>query len=370
VRKPKAHAASRLWYEAAHERHRDACLTLWILRLLTLLVVLVAIEGMARVYRLFVPAPSVEYGYPSGLYAWDPHCEYHCTPGFRGVFSGSGYAGIPIEINSAGYRDAEFERERTPGTRRIALLGDSITFGAGARVEQRFSDLLRTAAASPAPRIETQNFAINSYTSYHYAQQSRFVLPEYAPDIVVVGLCVNDLEPKEESWPRKHVAAPDGSYVGEYLQPSHTRRAHWRDYSALASVLAELETRWKNRYPWRTWMKRTGRKWQDPARLAELRANLTAIRDANQQASRDLVVLVLPEAHELTDSEHYGLPRRTALALLDELGIARIDVSEDFRQHAEPSELFLEGDPVHLSSQGHARVARLLEQWLAETRRG
>jgi hypothetical protein len=39
-----------------------------------------------------------------------------------------------------------------------------------------------------------------------------------------------------------------------------------------------------------------------------------------------------------------------------ELGFARIEVSEDLLQHAEPSELLLEGDAVHLSAQGHARV--------------
>jgi lysophospholipase L1-like esterase len=333
---------------------------------LTLLIVLAALEGMARVYRIYVPVPSVEYGYPSGLYTWDPHCEYRCTPGFRGFFSGSGYADIPIRINASGYRDEEFEKARAPGTLRVAFLGDSVTFGAGARAEDRFSDRLRAAGATRQPPIETQNFAINSYTSYHYAQQARALLPEYAPDAVVVGLCLNDLEPKEESWPRKHVAAPDGSYVGEYLQPSRRKRLRTRDLSAFVSITWELEKRWKNRDPWRTWMAKLGSKWEDPALLADLRANLVALRDANAGASRDLVVLVLPEAHDLADPERYGLPRRTALALLDELAIPRIDVLEDFRQDADPGALFLPGDSVHFSPRGHARVAGLLEAWLAE----
>jgi lysophospholipase L1-like esterase len=340
---------------------------LWLFRAITLLFVLVALEGMARVYRLFVPVPSVEYGYPAGLYAWDPHCEYRCAPGFRGTFSGADYGDVPIETNSSGYRDDEFEKLRAPGALRIAFLGDSVTFGAGIRAEDRFSDQLRAAGATRRPRIETQNFAINSYTSYHYAQQARFVLPEYAPDVVVVGLCLNDLEPKQKSWPRKHVAAPDGSYVGEYLQPTRRKRLRTRDLFALVSVAWELEKRWKNRLPWRTWMAEVERQWQDPALLAEIRGNLAALRDANAQASRDLVVLVLPEAHALADPERYGGARRTALALLDELGIARIDVHEDFRRDADPTSLFLRDDSIHLSPRGHARVARLLEAWLAES---
>jgi lysophospholipase L1-like esterase len=325
--------------------------------------VLAALEGMARAYRTFVAEPSVEYGYPKGLYAWDPCCEYRYTPGFTGFFEGPVYGHIPIRTNSAGYRDEEFAPARTPGALRVAFLGDSVTMGAGVRAEDRFSDRLRE-LSSGARRIETLNLAVNSYTSWHYAQQARAVLPGYAPDLIVVGLCLNDLERKEESWPRKHVAAPDGSYVGKYLRPGG-KRPHMRDLSALASLAWELDKRWRNRDPWRTWMRRLGGEWQDPARLAELRANLTVVRDESAKAGRGLVVLVLPEAHDLADPQRYGAPRRAALALLDELGIARIDLSEDFRKDAEYAALFLPGDSIHLSVRGHALAARALGAWLA-----
>lgn len=320
---------------------------------------------MARVYRVFVPVPSVEYGYPSGLFTWDPHCEYRCTPGFRGFFTGQDYADIPIRINTEGYRDVEFEKARTPGTLRVAFLGDSVSFGAGVRAEDRFSDLLRVGDPDAPLRRETLNFAVNSYTSYHYAQQARHVVPAYAPDVVVVGLCLNDLEPKQESWPRKHVAAPDGSYVGEYLRPDRKERLRTRDLFAFVSITSELETRWKNRDPWRIWMKHLGGQWEDPSLREELRANLVALRDALAGSSSQRVVLVLPEAHVLADPARFGAPREQALALLGELGIPHIDVFEDFRKDADPNGLFLTGDSVHLSPRGHARVAHLLDAWLA-----
>jgi lysophospholipase L1-like esterase len=324
-------------------------------------VVLVSLELSARVYRLFVDPPTAGYGYPPGLFSWDPDCEYRCTPGFRGFFVGGLYEGVPIRINRDGYRDEEFEPERRAGLYRVAFLGDSVTFGAGVPVERRFSDLLR-GADGPGGTVETQNFAVNAYTAWHYAQQARAVLPRYAPDAVVVGLCLNDLEGKEHSWPRKHVAAPDGSFVGDYLNP---QRRQWRprDVSAFWNVLWELERRWKNRDPWRRRMRKLGAEWEDPTLREGLRAHLLAIRDA--VAPRPLVVLLLPEAHDVSDPERFGLPRREARALLEASGLPYLDPFDDFRADPEPLSLFLENDSIHFSPPGHERIAARLREWLA-----
>jgi lysophospholipase L1-like esterase len=331
-------------------------------RVLTLLLVLGTTEGMARTYRHFVSPPDVGLGYPPGLYVWDPLCEFRCKPGFRGAFRDR-YSKVPIRINSAGYRDDEFAPERTPGRERIAFLGDSVTFGPGVRAEERFSDLLRAAAAAHGTPIETQNFAINAYNAYHYAQQARSVLPAYHPDEVVLGLCLNDIEPKERSWPRKYVAAPDGSYIGELYDPA----AHMplREWSSLVSVAFELRTRLRNTDTWLLHMHQTVEEWQDPMQRAVLAANLAAVKTA--LAPHPLVVLLLPEAHDLADPAQFGGPRREALALMRSLGLEPIDLFEDFRQDSDPAGLFLAGDALHFSPRGHARVAALLAHRLLPT---
>lgn len=336
---------------------------LWLLRVLTVLVVLVALEGMARVYRVFVPVPEVGYGYPPGLFTWDPLSEYRCTPGFRGFFRGPLFGDIPIRINAEGYRDEEFSAARAPGLQRIAFLGDSVTFGSGVRAEERFADRLRAEAQGP---LETQNFAVNAYAAWHYAQQARGVLPRFQPDLVVLGLTLDDLDRKGKSWPRKTVVAPDGSYVGEYRRPGHRERLRTSELSAFLSITSELETRWRNRDPWRAWMRAAGAEWSDPERRAALREHLAAVRDA--LAPTPLLVLVLPEAHDLADPERFGMPRRTALAMLDELGIAHIDVYEDFRRDPDWRSFFLPDDSIHLTPQGHARIAALLRAWLESER--
>ena len=142
-------------------------------------------------------------------------------------------------------------------------------------------------------------------------------------------------------------------------------RRRTRDLFALVSITAEIETRWRNRDPWRAWMRAVGQEWSDPKRRAALRSDLAAVRDA--LAPTPLLVLVLPEAHDLADPERFGMPRREAIAMLDALGILHIDVYEDFRRQPDWPSLFLPEDSIHLTPQGHARIAALLHDWLVRT---
>ncbi len=167
---------------------------LWLFRALLVLILLLGLEGLARIYRVLVPpAEGVGYGYPPNLYTWDDACEYRCTPGFRGFFEGALYSDVPISINSDGYRDRDFPRTKTPGVERVVFLGDSVTFGSGVPAEARFSDLVGSEPTSASSAYESLNLAINSYTFYHYLQLVRKKVPRYDPEIVVIGFCLNDL---------------------------------------------------------------------------------------------------------------------------------------------------------------------------------
>jgi hypothetical protein len=56
--------------------------------------------------------------------------EWSGRPSSRGMF-----AGVPVAFNSLGLRDRERSMQRTPGTERILMLGDSMTFGMGVAEE-------------------------------------------------------------------------------------------------------------------------------------------------------------------------------------------------------------------------------------------
>ena len=50
--------------------------------------------------------------------------------------------GVDVATNSKGLRDREIPYERTPGTLRVVVLGESGTFGWGVRPEQTYSKVL------------------------------------------------------------------------------------------------------------------------------------------------------------------------------------------------------------------------------------
>ncbi len=100
-----------------------------------------------------------------------------------------------LRTNSAGYREREFARAKPPGVYRIAFLGDSFTFGQGIREEERMSNLLERKLKMRTSSIEVLNFGNPGHnTADEVKVLQTDVLPEVAPDFVLLQWYVNDLE--------------------------------------------------------------------------------------------------------------------------------------------------------------------------------
>jgi hypothetical protein len=143
--------------------------------------------------------------------AWD---ESRGRPGFflsdpvRGQRLASNYdgwfAGVPAHTNSLGFRDTrEYALAKAPGTFRILVLGDSVTFGHGALYETSYPYLLeqRLREWRPDVKWEVWNLGIPGYNTAQELAYLNEVGPRYAPDLVVVGFFPNDFtgfEPQPE----------------------------------------------------------------------------------------------------------------------------------------------------------------------------
>ncbi len=95
-----------------------------------------------------------------------------------------------IRINSFGYRDVEFNREKAPGTFRVLCLGDSFTFGSGLELEQTYPKQLETLLRErlPGRMIEVINAGFASGdtadAAYLYLKNEGMALN---PDFVFLG---------------------------------------------------------------------------------------------------------------------------------------------------------------------------------------
>jgi len=157
------------------------------LLVVTLVLTAVALEVVAR---FVFPAP-LPWKYPQLRYRPDPALIFAWQPNQRGYS-----ADKEIAINERGLRGPVVPYERTPGKKRVLFLGDSITFGYGVRDEEVVSERVGTLLAAAGIPTETVNTAIASYNSEQevtfYEREGR----RYDPDVVVVGVCWNDLNDK------------------------------------------------------------------------------------------------------------------------------------------------------------------------------
>ena len=161
----------------------------------------------------------------------NPEIAHEHIPGTSGT-----YMGVPVAINSVGLRDREYPPQKPPGMTRILMLGDSVTFGWGVRIEETPSklleDLLNSGLASP--RYEVINSGVGNYNT---AMEVAYFLDRgqaLKPDIVVLNYFINDAEPTPA---RKNSSLFEHSYAAvmalgafDSLARTYFGRADWKTY--------------------------------------------------------------------------------------------------------------------------------------------
>ena len=125
-----------------------------------------------------------------GFFISDPVRGQRLAANYDGWF-----AGVPARTNSLGFRDPrEYSLEKAPGTFRILVLGDSVTFGHGATYETSYPYLLEQRLRSWNPQVkwEVWNLGVPGYNTAQELAYLHEVGERYAPDLVVVGFFLND----------------------------------------------------------------------------------------------------------------------------------------------------------------------------------
>ena len=104
--------------------------------------------------------------------------------------------GPPISINHLGFREREVG-PRSPGRYRIAVVGDSFTWGQGVQADERFSAVLERSLGS---RYEVLNFGIPGNNMPEHLQVLERAL-SVSPDFVLLQLYINDFEMPDMARP-------------------------------------------------------------------------------------------------------------------------------------------------------------------------
>jgi HEAT repeat protein len=156
------------------------------LSLATGLAFLAVLEGAARLLEKPRPPRSEVADY---IWDWDDK-----MPGGFYVMK-SDAAGWPPweEFNRDGLRDRTRTREKPEGYRRIAFLGDSVTFGAEIRAEEAYPQRLESRFRAEGRRVEVMNVGLMGWSTRQQRIAWQRIARAYRPDQAILAVCLNDI---------------------------------------------------------------------------------------------------------------------------------------------------------------------------------
>jgi len=137
------------------------------------------------------------------------------------------WAGHEVKTNSDGCRDDEFVRPKPAGTIRIAVLGDSTSFGWKVDEQDAYPDVLEQVfnQFSKGPKFDVMNFALPGYNTAMERESLVAKGLPLEPDLVVLQFEGNDVDlPNFIKKPESHWRL-NRCYLWEFLKTRRPRGA-------------------------------------------------------------------------------------------------------------------------------------------------
>lgn len=283
----------------------------------------------------FRPGAHFQHVYPS-----DPRGYFR--PGRR----------VDYHMNNLGFRGADVAPMKPPGVRRLALVGDSFTFGAGVHVEDRFVTLLPERLAERGePDVEVFDFAVGGWDTAQeiaYLEQAGLDL---APDLVVVVYVLNDADDAGaiDLWTGFVSHQERGpfawSHLARWLRGRLGRRELGRRYvEQLVEVSSGVDHLWQQSF-----------------------ADLARGRDLTKARGARFAVAIFPFLYLLDERYPFRPVHERVLAACRAEGIEVLDLFGAF-EGQDYEDLWVHASDQHPNERGHAIAADALADWIVERR--
>jgi hypothetical protein len=135
----------------------------------------------------------------------DPQTVYELRPGFHGL-----YAGVPVSINSSGFRGAESDTVNGGQTFRIAVVGDSVAFGQGVQDNETLAAQVKKELKVRQDRsVEVINLGVPAYNTCQEYWRFRTRGLSLKPQVVVLVYVSNDTDAPSLQVVGDRVLSPD-----------------------------------------------------------------------------------------------------------------------------------------------------------------
>lgn len=276
----------------------------------------------------------------------------------RGYFSNR-WSAEKVQFNSLGYREREFSVAKPAGTYRIAIVGDSFTFGNGIDANDRLSALLQSGLGEG---FEVLNFGMPGNNTLENAHTISNPVRRVQPDFVLVQWFINDAETGGRGRPDYRPLLP---YQGLHAWLQHD--------SALYTLLDSWWTRRQvlGLQPG-SYADYMSRRFADPQSQDSLTDRL-AMRElfrAARSLNAGLGIVMFPDTgYELDAGYPFQFLHERLQALCEEERVTCVDLRGDFAAVKNRRALWANRLDAHPSAQANAIAAAAVsrafeEQWL------
>ena len=158
------------------------------LLLASLMLAFALVEAGVRLAKTELHPPKLFISLTEGV-------PYKLRPNFHGHTT----TGIPLDINSMGLRDKEYQLQHQPNTFRIVILGDSVTMGQAVRQEDSYPKQLEALFAAEKEKglrnitVEVINAGVSGYSTHEEMLFLKETAIMYNPDMIITGFALNDI---------------------------------------------------------------------------------------------------------------------------------------------------------------------------------
>ncbi len=272
--------------------------------------------------------------------------------------------GAVYRINSLGLRGPEQEREKKPGSTRILMLGDSVTFGLFIPDEtQVFARILERElrSFSPEKSVEVLNAGMSGYQAEQYLRYFRHHGSQLGSDYVVLNLVPYDCSTysiiQSENYRHFRILADDGSmYPKAFPLPRFINdplMEHSLIFRALNFQVHKFLEKYRTRTP-EIFFTRFG----DCMKTVK-----SVTREIDRQGAECLIalhpMLIGKSWHEANQSnERFNVIREIAAHACQNI----IDIQEAYRlEGVSPKSVAI--DNIHPNELGNKIIAEQLTKW-------
>jgi lysophospholipase L1-like esterase len=277
-----------------------------------ILILIILIIGADFCFRLFVSskAPLV---HPPTV---EQYSDFY-SPNQIGALK----ANLPLDpstsasLNAFGMRMDGVEVKKAPGVIRVALMGDSTTYGWGVPQEESYAAMMQSLLnQNSESKVEVLNFGAPGFSSYQGLKQYEWLVHNFDPDVLVLSFGLYDgfeARVSDAEWYSLFEQAGAGKQPSGIsgMLDRYSAFVHWRNTRKRVAALEQAKVLYDSRLD--------SDQWVDRVSTDDMVANLTAIIQHHQQKGGSVVVANLNLLNYHNEKTLQALANDTGSAYLD-----------------------------------------------------